>query len=820
MSQSTCFAGIHALVSGHVEFRDAPERGVGIRTSAQNDVQPRRETFATAERTAVLNVPVITDQAQAGNVKAEISATDILRASAYDLRRVLGSRINEEVSARLLALGADLVPIYQVRQAGIDLRFDTAKLAIIVDIPLAARGAQTFRSGIEPKLAGLEVVEPADVSAGVTLASFTSGDLVTGQEMRSELTLRGFANLGGPSGANLLYGADVSTEGNFRRDRLVAFIDDPSKVLRYSAGDILPTQSLYGSNFDLFGVSLQRSYQELQPVRNVRPLGRRSFLLERPALIEIYVNGALLRSFNANAGPIDIEDIPVAELSNEVSIVIQDATGRREVDNFTLGNDINLLDQGLSEFAFSAGLLRDNRVSGLSYTSQPVASLFLTTGATDRLTIGGSAVLTERLQGFGAIFAFAGLGGVTQLDAAVSRDGAGMGGAVTVAYRGTPIDLGFGPAQTNLRAEYRTEDFRTLANFGFVDDIRLDLAADVRANLSQKLQMVIGGSFISRYGADQDRYGVFGGLQVQLGTLNLGATARYLRLNPTQDQASILFTMSRMLGRRSNIFGTFDTATGRGRAEFRRLRPLTLPELEFGARAEVEPEAYSLGGRFGFANSRFEALFDTQQNFRLVSGNSENRSSLRIQTAIGFADGSWGIGRDTSRGFVMVKKHPSLADSEIRVSTGSAGRELGYSNGLGPALVPVLIPFRPQELRIAADNAPIGYNIGAGEYVAMPSARSGVVISVGSDAYHTGLAVLTTFDGQPLGLVTGRIIQVETGLERSFFTNRAGRAVFTQLAPGTYRGLVDGNQFEFEFNVPKDAPGSISLGTLKLEHSR
>jgi outer membrane usher protein FimD/PapC len=168
----------------------------------------------------------------------------------------------------------------------------------------------------------------------------------------------------------------------------------------------------------------------------------------------------------------------------------------------------------------------------------------------------------------------------------------------------------------------------------------------------------------------------------------------------------------------------------------------------------------------------------------------------------------------------MVKKHLSLADAEIRVSTGTAGREVGYSNNFGPALVPVLIPFRPQELRIAADNAPIGYNIGAGEYVAMPSARSGVVISVGSEAYLTGLAVLTTFDGQPLALATGRIIQIETGLESTFFTNRSGRAVFTQLAPGTYRGFVDGNQFAFEFTVPKDAASSISLGTLKLELSR
>jgi outer membrane usher protein FimD/PapC len=533
----------------------------------------------------------------------------------------------------------------------------------------------------------------------------------------------------------------------------------------------------------------------------------------------VYVNGALLRTFSAGPGPVDIRDIPATDLSNQVTIVIEDALGRREIDSFTLGNDINLLSDGLNEFSFSLGVLRDNQVVGISYTSNPVASLFYRQGVSESLTLSGSAVFTEDYQNIGFSAAFAALRGVTQIDVAASSSPIGEGAVVSLAYRGTPIDLGFGGAQTNVRAEYRTPEFQTLASFGFLEDIKFDLAADVRANISPTLQAIVGATYFSTHRTDDQRYGLFGGLQKQLGRLNLGVNVRYSQFN-AQDEFGVLVNASLPLGRRSNIFGTLDTASQTARVEFRQLRPLTLPEIEFGARARYGPDSYDIGGRFGYGTSRFEALVDVQQEYDRETSSFRNQSSVRLQTGIGFADGTFGIGRDPSRGFIVVKKHPTLEDAQVRVSTGSVGRDLGFANDLGPAVVPVFIPYRPQEIRVATENAPVGYNIGTGEYVAMPGARSGIVVSVGSDEYRVVIANLTGFDGERMGLVTGRLVDLETGKTRTFFTNRSGRVVFTQLATGRYRAEIDGSDFQFEFEVTEDAPANISLGDIEVRSSK
>ncbi|AOL22168.1 Outer membrane usher protein FimD/PapC [Erythrobacter litoralis] len=783
---------------------------------------PQPDLSPAAERAVVINVPLATEGATLGNIRAEINSTHVLKASATDVAEVLGSLVDDITRDRLLGLGPDLVPVDRLREIGLDITFVPSTLSLSVDIPLASRGTQVLSGSRQIDFSGMPAALPSNFSAGVTLSSFTTGDIVAMERVSSNLLVNGFTNVGGIEGVNLLFGGQFDFTGNenfFIRDRIIAFKDDTDNVLRYSGGDILPLQSRYGSDFDLLGIGVQRFYQDLQPNRNVRPLGSRSFLLERPALIEIYVNGALLRTFSAGPGPIDIRDIPVSDLSNQVTIVIEDALGRREVDSFTLGNDVNLLSDGLNEFSFAVGMLRDNRVVGFSYTSDPVASLFYRQGVTESLTLSGSAVITQDYQNIGFSAAFAAFRGVTQIDIAASNSNVGEGAVVALNYRGTPIDLGFGGAQTNLRAEYRTPQFQTLASFGFLEDIEFDLAADVRANISPTSQAVFGATYFSTHRTDEERYGLFGGLQKQLGRFNLGVNLRYSEFN-SRSEFGALVTAAVQLGRRSNIFATVDTASQTARVEYRQLRPLTLPEVEYGARAQYGPDSYEIGGRFGYGTSRFEALVDIQQEYDRAESDFRNQSSVRLQTGIGFTDGTFGIGRDPSRGFIMVKKHPSLEDAQVRVSTGAVGRDLGFADSLGPAVVPVFIPYRPQEIRVSTENAPVGYNIGAGEYVAMPGARTGIAVTVGSDDYRIATATLTGFDNKRVGLTTGRLIDLENGKTRTFFTNRTGRAVFTQLAPGRYRAEIDGTDLQFEFEVREDDPANISLGNIELRSGK
>ena len=771
-----------------------------------------------SEPSSILDLPLFIDETNIGNIRAQITINRILALAPADLAELLDDLLDKEAAAALSKLGSDLVDVEELRARGYKIELDPARLVIEFDIPSRLRGSRLIVNSATPRFDGLEAARPANFATGMTFSSFTTGDFTDFDNVTSILNTRGFANLGGAEGINLTYGGalNINAQGtDFFRDRVVLFKDDLENVRRYSAGDILPLQTRFNGDFDIFGLSVERFYQDLQPNRNVRPLGRSSFLLERPATVEIYVNGALLRTIQAEAGPIDIREIPVTELSNNVSIVVQDALGRREIDSFSIGNDVNLLGEGLSEFSFSAGLLRDDAVQGFTYTSDPVFSAFYTRGISDTLTLGASAVVTEFSQNAGLLAAFAGFGGVSQVDLAMSRrDGEGEGFAVSTLYRGNLLDLGFGPAQTNFRAEFRSKDFQPLSSFGFIENIKFDLALDARANVSESTQLVLGANYISRYEEEGEQYSLFGGFQRQIGRINFGAIGRFTQRQSGEQEVGLLLTAALVFGRRSNIFASFDTITQTGRFEYRQQRPLTLPEFELGARAQYGPDAIEAGGRVGFATSRFEALLDTQQEFDRDGDGTSNRSSLRFQTGFGFADGKIGIGRDPGRGFILVDKHPSLDEASVRVSTGSIGRDLGFANDFGPAIVPVFTPHRPQEIRVAAQNAPTGYNIGAGEYVALPGARTGVTVTVGSEEFRIAIVSIVRPDGEPLGLSRGRVTDLDTGEQRSFFTNRSGRAVFTKLKPGRYKVEVDETGFEFEFEVSGDDPANIQLGEI------
>ena len=219
-------------------------------------------------------------------------------------------------------------------------------------------------------------------------------------------------------------------------------------------------------------------------------------------------------------------------------------------------------------------------------------------------------------------------------------------------------------------------------------------------------------------------------------------------------------------------------------------------------------------GLSGFLNIGGERGFNLVGSGTLgISGLSKNFQRDRV---IAFVDGQVGIGRDTGQGFVMVARHKSLKNAQIKVTEGAAGRTLGFANHFGPAVIPIDNSYRPVLLRMNGINLPEGYDIGSGDYVALPGARSGILIEVGSDAFHSVIATLQSRDGKPLSLISGRLRSEKTGKISSFFTNRTGRAVFTMLAPGRYGIEIDDLDETFFFDIADDSETLKNLATVRM----
>ena len=98
----------------------------------------------------------------------------------------------------------------------------------------------------------------------------------------------------------------------------------------------------------LIGVRVEKSFQKLQPTRNIRPTGRRSFRIERASDVEVLLNNRPVRRLKLGPGEYDLDALPLTAGNNNVRLIIKDDTGREETVDFSVLFDRALLTPGLN----------------------------------------------------------------------------------------------------------------------------------------------------------------------------------------------------------------------------------------------------------------------------------------------------------------------------------------------------------------------------------------------------------------------------------------------------------------------------------------
>lgn len=787
---------------------------VGQAEDAQTASAPR------PEMTASLSLAVILDDQTLGRVTAMVTTREVISLSADGLAQLLKPILSPQYHQALVDLGADSVSAAQIRAIGYGLEFDAGRISLVLMVPPDYRAAQSF-SGLRARALGYEVLEPSSFALGVTGSLQTLARFGQDRDPDTQISLSGFANLGGVDGIQIVFGglADLSGGEGFQRGRMQVFKDDRFRTLRYSFGDLFPTAGSAAGQAELFGISVERNYQALDPTRNVRSTGRRSLFLERRSRVEVLVNGSVVQSFYADPGPVSIRDIPLALTSNEVVLMVEDDLGRREIERFSASADMALIEEGLSEFSLALGVPRARFGSGFDYENEPVLTGSYTRGLSQNLTLTAYGQINREMASMGGGAATVSRFGLLQGQLGLSHSDEGRSGAnLGVAWRGNPADTGGREGMFNAYAEYRTRDYERVAQMDLEGGTRAMIGGDYRFSLSRNTALSFGGAYYSRYGASAtSSLFATGSRGFVWGTAS--ASLRYLDQKNRGRDVGIMLTLSAPIGAGGYSYSSYDSLTDTARVEYRRRPTLDYPSTEFALAATAREGEREFSGRAGVETSRLSSSLDLvhgQRSDRL--GNSENTSALfRLQSGVAFVDGRLGIGRDPGQGFVLVGRHASISKGVVEVSSGAGGRLLGRADGWGPAVIPLYGGYREQELRMNPQNLPMGYNIGSGSYLAVPGAISGISIEVGSDSFRTVLGILIGADGEALSLVTGRAIHAETGESHSFFTNSRGRLALNRLRSGQYRVELDGAAQAFEFTISEADPALVNLGQIQLE---
>ncbi len=782
-----------------------------------------------------ISIPIDLGGRELGQIDAELDDGDRVRLDRRQLAELLGPRLTAPLRTALLA-AADTQPrigVSELVALGIPAQFDAAGLRVALDIPLDRQGATALRAidDAAGAVAG-DYLEPSQLSASLTLIGSQNFDWqAQGSAARPVGVLGQFAaNVGGLSGVSLFaeFVRDGEAGGGIRRGNAVLVHDDVDRAVRFSLGDTPVANAGFQTSPIIGGLSVARSYADLQPFRNIRPGGQFRFQIDRPTLVDIRVNGASIRQMRLEPGQYDIGDFPFLTGQNEVEIYAFDDFNQRLVTRFSQFFSANLLRPGLSEFAFSIGLPqeRDRRGTIQYGDGQPLASGFFRRGLSESLTLGINAQANR----FGWLTGVEGgwaspIGSFIANVALSSNQDAGRGAQALLAYDLNVLNLG---AIRNLRAnaEVRliSSDFRLVgpAGLGRIANI---YSREARAALSALLPggvfVGLNGAYLVRRDRRADEFRVGATASAVMGRMNITAALETSRVSGLGRDTRFVITLLRTLTDRSTVRATFDTQQNAAQLQYTRFEAPEVGEYGLDVQLERTDRRWSGSGGARFNANRFQAA-GRHDIIRTTgqAGTTLQRSTYTVATQLAFDGRRVAIGRPVGPSFAIIGGHPSLEDRTIKVGQGFGRRKAQAQSGLfGPALAPVGALYSPQILNIDVDDLPLGYDPGKVRYDLFPGAATGYSITVGSASSRIVIGRLLDAGGAPIGLQVGRLTSLDARDAKAepvtFFTDRAGRFTIEGVRPGRYEAVLGtGNAYRIQIEVDADGIGLVDLGAV------
>lgn len=792
--------------------------------------RPPPQDFQPQVSIVELPLPTMLKGAPVGDIPVRLSGDALLGVHPGRLVAALEEVLQEELLAQLRALGSDYATPETLASAGLRASYDPNALTLDLDVEAANfRDIEVFLSR-RADYQSYELLEPSRFALGVDGSLLLSQRFNRGGDAQARLQVDGFANLGGIDGVYVDFagGANLNRqEGEelLRRDRLTLFKDDRQRAIRYSALDVRPDPLPLLATPDFLGLGVERRYSEIRPEDIVRSTGQHSIVLDRPATVEVEVNGAVIRRFQSPAGRINLNDIPFVDLGNQVRIYVEDEFGRREVDAFSFSSRESLLATGVSEFGVAGGALQNGFSDGLEWDTEDYGAVgYYRRGMTQNLTIGAGAAVGEK--GFAAItgglVASLPYGGVGQLDAAWSRsddpNGGGRSGLAVAASYDVDFDgLLHGRDQLSLRADYRSEDFTTLGGHGGGVE-SFSASGAYRFGLDDRSSMNLGASYARI--DDRNDVSLRAGLARSFGALAVSASAEHLLREGRKDETRFLISASMPLGDDRRVRGSYSSARERVAVEYDKTHQNRVGQYGYALRAERDEDSAALYGRADYIGNRFEASATldhvAESVDALLNDDSPLVGALRLSSGIAVADGRIGVGRNVGNGFLLVDTHPSLRESRLSIGDDFGLPPLVRKDGWGPMVAPMSGDYRFSQVSLNIEEAPIGYDVGSGVYAMQGGARVGAATMVGDDAFYSARGVLVTSQGEPLKLQYGRLSPASgEGPSIDIFTNSTGVFFASGLAPGSYLLEIAGERSQLEIAAPSSG-ALIELGQVTL----
>ena len=647
---------------------------------------------------------------------------------------------------------------------------------------------------IDPRLLAPQVVE---LRRGSVSAVDRGGDptlflnyAFAGRDMP---TASMFAEVGASRDNKFIYTGFSARKGEITRGLTSINRDDPVRMRRLTAGDRVVGSELLGGSAIMGGITVAREFT-LRPYLIRSPALDLTGTATTPSTVEVYINGQLANRLQVGPGVFTLRDLPATGGLGTTRLVVRDVFGRETVQDASFYYSTAALRKGLSEYTFSAGMLRENLLESFDY-GDPAAYAQYRKGITDTLTLGGRAEASDGILSGGPRVTLAtGLGDL-DLSAGASRADGTTGTAGSLAYRFTAPRFSFG-----VSAIRRSDHYATLSMGPDVDRIVQDVNAFAAANFRWLSLGVVGARYDLR---DADKF------------------------------ERVAIQGNTPLGRWGNLFASVGRVTQSGRSDPEFLLGITLSlgrdttgDVQFqrsfgqdGVRAEIR-RPLGTGNGFGYAlqndttfNTRFASLqYQTSFGRYEISADPEKPREATATISGGLV----------YMGGVLIPTRP-LLDSFALARVGVPGvrvfasnQEIGRTNSRGDLLVPNLLGHYVNDLRIDDKDIPMDYQVEGTSVTVVPPTRGGVIAAfpVKRLQSYTGKVRLMII-GEPFTPALGTLV-LKSGDGLTLPLGHEGEFYAENLTPGRYPaelriGVVACN---FDLVIPATGAPITDLGVL------
>lgn len=733
---------------------------------------------------------------------------------------VLPFLLPEPAEALSQVLTGPKVSFSSLRSLSYTVSFDRRALVLVMEIPFDLRSERTVLLSGPSNRNLVDVIEQADISG--YLSARAGMDLVQ-QSNNTDTGFSGFAAT--IDGAVNIHGVvlegrmryDDNARRSFTRADVRLVYDDIANLVRYEAGDLTVRGRNYQTSPKIAGIAAYREFR-IDPYNDPRPTGERGIVLERPARVEIFVNGANARTINLGAGRYSIRDFPIIPgAANDVEFKITYATGEIEYVSFPAFANIDLLEQGTTEFAVNAGVPYTDEDGFRRYDTGNFNLMgFARKGLTSTLTAGVNIEASKDIALVGGEVSWA--SPIGSFDLNFSDDLTNPGpdsGRISLQYAWRTSDGTSGSSLDGILI-LTGKDYRTLDRLfdGTVSTVfaqgrySRNLFGDVRVQLSGTYEKVIDP-------LPRERWSIGGSASKRIGPMTVAGSLDYMDdgfNRGISGQLSLFIPFGRGV-----LSSSYQTRDNVAKVEYQRSSASAVGSFGYGAGFERRDGGDRQFARVNYVGNRFEA---SAGQTRISNRNGDDiRAGFTLGSAIVMADGKFSISRPVTNSFAIIENASEIKTRlaiEPRSSFGSDKYLYSsYTDFMGAGVIPDLPAYFVRQIEIDAVDAPAGSGVGDEIFNIQPHYKSGYHLKVGvGGGTVSAVGILSDRNGQPLSLVSGTISK--NGVENApvdgglIFTNSAGRFFMEGLEPGaSYEGLVEveGNAVRFSINVPEDALG-------------